>query len=224
VYTSTVAVFSDTRGRVPDETYRYDGPHLSEYDRTKWKAHYEVAAPMMRAGLPLVIVQPGVIYGPGDTGALRTALVDLLRGRLFATPRRTAFCWGYVEDTARGHLQAMDQGRPGEAYIISGPRHTFEEAFDLAAGIARVRRPLVHPGPRLMRALAAAMRVLDSVVELPPQLTPEALRVVAGTTYFGASDKAVRELGFTARPLAEGLDQTIEHELRLLHRSRSPTR
>jgi nucleoside-diphosphate-sugar epimerase len=224
VYTSTVAVFSDTRGRVPDETYRYDGPHLSEYDRTKWKAHYEVAAPMMRAGLPLVIVQPGVIYGPGDTGALRTALVDLLRGRLFATPRRTAFCWGYVEDTARGHLQAMDQGRPGEAYIISGPRHTFEEAFDLAAGIARVRRPLVHPGPRLMRALAAAMRVLDSVVELPPQLTPEALRVVAGTTYFGASDKAVRELGFTARPLAEGLDQTIEHELRLLQRSRSPTR
>ena len=32
VYTSTVAVFSDTKGVVPDETYRYDGPHLSEYE------------------------------------------------------------------------------------------------------------------------------------------------------------------------------------------------
>jgi nucleoside-diphosphate-sugar epimerase len=215
-------VFSDTGGRVPDETYRYDGPHLSRYDRTKWKAHYEVAEPMMRAGLPLVIVQPGVIYGPGDTGGLRSALVDLLRGRLFVTPRRTAFCWGYVEDTARGHIQAMEQGRTGEAYIITGPRHTFEEAFDLAAAIAHVRRPLFHPGPTTLRAIATVMRAFEQIVDLPPALTPEALRVVAGTTYFGASDKAVRELGFRTRPLAEGLDQTIEHELRLLHRFSRP--
>src|SRR5215216_4887009 len=47
VYTSTLAVNSDTRGVKVDETYRYNGPHLSEYDRTKWVAHYEVAEPMM---------------------------------------------------------------------------------------------------------------------------------------------------------------------------------
>jgi nucleoside-diphosphate-sugar epimerase len=36
VYTSTLAVFSDTGGRVVDETYRYRGTRwLSEYDRTK---------------------------------------------------------------------------------------------------------------------------------------------------------------------------------------------
>lgn len=45
-------------GRLVDETYRYDGPHLSEYDRTKWVAHYEVVDPLIEAGLPLVIVQP----------------------------------------------------------------------------------------------------------------------------------------------------------------------
>ncbi len=62
VYTSTLAVFSDTHGRMVDETYRYDGPHLSEYDRTKWVAHYEVADPMIAAG-----------PAPGD----RPARVDL---------------------------------------------------------------------------------------------------------------------------------------------------
>ncbi len=36
VYTSTLAVFSDTKGERVDETYRFDGSHLSEYDRTKW--------------------------------------------------------------------------------------------------------------------------------------------------------------------------------------------
>src|SRR5437016_494296 len=43
VYTSTLAVFSDTCGRMVDESYRYDGAHLSEYDRTKWVAHYRIA-------------------------------------------------------------------------------------------------------------------------------------------------------------------------------------
>lgn len=218
VYTSTVAVFSDTQGRMPDESYRYDGPHLSEYDRTKWRAHYEVAQPMMAAGLPLVIVMPGLIYGPGDTSGMHGALVDLLRKRLPFTPRRTAFCWAHVEDTARGHILAMEHGRPGETYIIAGPRHTFEEAFDLVAGLAKVPRPLLHPGPRTMRAMAGLMAAARRVTDLPPALTAEALRVLAGTTYLGASDKAARELGFKARPLTEGMDQTLEHELRALQR------
>lgn len=219
VYTSTVAVFSDTHGLVPDESYRYNGPHLSHYDRTKWKAHYEVALPMMAAGLPLMIVMPGLIYGPGDTSGMHTALVDLLRGRLPMTPSRTAFCWAHIEDTARGHIQAMEKGAPGETYIITGPRHTFEEAFALVASLAKVRAPLLHPGRRMLRASAVLMDLLGRFVDLPPAFSPEGLRVLAGTTYFGSNEKAVRELGFTARPLEEGMAQTLEHELRALGRA-----
>jgi nucleoside-diphosphate-sugar epimerase len=219
VYTSTVAVFSDTRGAVPDETYRFDGNHLSHYDRTKWIAHYRVAVPKIEDGLPLTIVMPGLVYGPGDTSGMRTALVDLLRRRLPMTPARTAFCWAHIEDTARGHIQAMEQGKPGETYIITGPRHTFEQAFDVAASIAKVRAPMFHPGPTAMRAFAAMSEVAGRFVNLPPSFTPEALRVLAGTTYFGSNEKAVREIGFRARPLDEGMAQTLEHEMRLLGRN-----
>lgn len=219
VYTSTVAVFSDTKGHLPDETYRYDGNHLSEYDRTKWIAHYRVALPKIEEGLPLSIVMPGLVYGPGDTSGMHTALVDLLRGRLPFTPARTAFSWGHIEDTARGHILAMEKGKPGETYIIAGPRHTFEYAFDLAASIANVRAPMFHPGPHVMRAMSAAASFASRFVKLPPGYTSETLRVVAGTTYLGSSEKAVRELGFTARPLEEGMAQSLEHELRVLGRS-----
>lgn len=218
VYTSSVAVFSDTRGVVPDETYRYDGPRLSQYDRTKWIAHYRVAQPQIEEGLPLTIVMPGLVYGPGDTSGMHTALVDLLRGRLPMTPARTAFCWAHVEDTARGHILAMEKGEPGETYIISGPRHTFEYAFDIAAKFGKVRAPLMHPGPRTVRGAAALMSLAKRFTSLPPALQPEALRVLAGTTYFGANEKAVRELGFTARPVEEGMAQTLEHELRAIGR------
>jgi dihydroflavonol-4-reductase len=70
-----------------------------------------------------------------------------------------------------------------------------------------------------MRATAALMSGVGRLVTLPAALTPEALRVLAGTTYFGSSEKAVRDIGFRARPLEEGLAQTLEHELRLLGRA-----
>src|SRR2546430_13985783 len=115
VYTSTLAVFSDTHGQVVDEMYRYDGkgPWLTEYDRTKWVAHYQVAEPMIREGLPLVIVQPGLNYGPGDTSEVRPTRVRYLRRRLRVLPKETAYCWAHVDATARGHLLTMQKGVHG---------------------------------------------------------------------------------------------------------------
>lgn len=219
VYTSTLAVFSDTRGRLVDETYRFDPkaePFLSEYDRTKWEAHYEVAEPMMRDGLPLVVVQPGLVYGPGDTSSVRTALVDYLRRRLPMTPRGAAFCWAHVEDVARGHLLAMEKGRPGESYIIAGERFGFVEAFDLAEKITGIPAPRLHPAPALMRAMAAFMTAAGRLVPLPEKFAGESLRAVAGVTYLGSNEKARRELGYAPRPLSEGLRETLFHEMELL--------
>ena len=113
----------------------------------------------------------------------------------------------------------MERGRPGETYIIAGPRHTFEYAFDLGGVARQGPRADVSPGPHAMRAMAAATSAVGHFVTLPPAFTPEALRVLAGTTYFGSNEKAVRELGYSPRPLEEGMAQTLEHELRLLGRA-----
>jgi nucleoside-diphosphate-sugar epimerase len=216
VYTSTLAVNSDTHGVVVDETYRYTGPHVSVYDRTKWQAHYEVAAPMMAAGLPLVIVLPGTVYGPGDTSGLRSVFVDHLRRRLPLVPARTAFCWGHIEDTARAHVEAMEHGRPGQSYIIAGPAHTLRDAVRTAAGFSGRSAPLAAIPPPILKGAARFMRVVEAVLTPPTALSSETLRVLAGTTYLGASDKARRELGFAPRPLHEGLRHLVEHEMRLL--------
>jgi dihydroflavonol-4-reductase len=215
VYTSTVGVFGDTRGRMVDETYYSRGPFLTDYDRTKWMAHYEVAIPMIGAGLPLVIVMPGLIYGPGDTSAVRTTLTQLLRGRLFITPKGVTFAWGYVEDIARGVRQAMDAGITGESYLLTGPIHSFQEAFDLAARIVGRRPPPLHPPPFVMRTAAAIAGVAERRSFQFP-IAAETLRLMAGTSWIGSSAKARQDLGFTVRPLEEGLKHTVEHELRQL--------
>ncbi|MFN0108191.1 MAG: NAD-dependent epimerase/dehydratase family protein [Blastocatellia bacterium] len=213
VYTSTLAVNSDTGGKVVDENYRFTGQHLSEYDLTKWRAHYEVALPMIEAGLPLVIVQPGVNYGPGDTSAIAEVLRQYLAGKLPMVPDKTAYCWAHVDDTARGHIQAMEKGKAGESYFIAGPVHTLFDTLHIAEAITGVKAPRLKAAPGILRAMSAAMGLVEKVIPISGQYSSETLRVSAGATYLGNSAKAERELGFRTRPLAEGLRETLEFEM-----------
>src|SRR5262249_4540773 len=154
------------------------------------------AEPLMQAGLPLVIVQPGLVYGPGDASAVHETFVRYLQGKLPMAPPRTAYCWGHVEDIARGHILAMEQGTPGESYIIAGPPHTFLAALALAEQITGIPAPRQHPPPGLLKGMAAVMDVVGAVVTLPQAYTGEGLRSIAGVTYLGTNAKARRELGY----------------------------
>jgi nucleoside-diphosphate-sugar epimerase len=212
VYTSTLAVNSDTHGRLVDESYRFTGKHLSEYDRTKAAAH-EIAKEFIAKGLPLVIVMPGLIYGPGDTSTLRDNIISFLKGQLPALPDRTAFCWAHVDDTVQGHILALEKGKPGETYIIAGEPHTTVEAFKLASQITGKPAPrtLSH---KIFDVMSKLIRPLDPV--LPPTYTSEGLRIVAGVTYWGDNSKARQELGYTLRPFHEAWGETLLHEMKLL--------
>src|SRR5579859_8102360 len=216
VYTSTLAIFSDTHGRMVDETYHYQGPHLSHYDESKWRAHYEVAEPMIAAGLPLTIVMPGLIYGPGDTSSVHTTLQQYLQRRLPMVPTGTAFCWGYIDDIARAHLLAMERGRPGESYIIAAPPHTLVDALSIAQQITGIPAPRLQLSPAVMRGMAGMMGLLERLLPLPPDYSAEYLRASGGTTYLGDNSKARRELGYDPRPLKSGLATKLQAELQLL--------
>ena len=106
VYTSTLAVFSDTHGTLPNETFRYDGPHLSEYDRTKAAAH-DIADELILEGtaycwahvedvaraqlLAMEKGKPGetyIIAGPPHTLVEALATAEKLTG--IAAPKRRA--------------------------------------------------------------------------------------------------------------------------------------
>ena len=214
VYTSTLAVFSDTHGRLVDETYRHrpaDG-FLSEYDRTKWRAHYEVAEPLVRVGLPLVTVMPGVVYGPGDSSAIGALFQQYLQRRLFVIPAGTSYSWAFVDDVVTGHLLAMERGRAGEDYIIGGPVHTLEDTFRVAERVTGIPAPRARLPPALLRRAAGLVGRLETFFALPDAYTAEGLRSSAGVSYIGTNEKARREFGYSPRSLEEGLKETLGAE------------
>lgn len=212
VYTSTLAVNSDTHGELKDEKYRFTGRHITEYDRTKAVAH-EIAQEFIKDGLPLIIVMPGGIYGPGDTSVLRTTLIQFLQGKLPMLPTTAGFCWGHVEDTAHGHILAMEKGAIGESYIIAGEPHTYQDAFRLASHLTGRPAPnVVSQG--LFKTVAMLVKPFDAF--LPEMYTSETMRVLSGVTYWGDNSKAKRFLSYNPRPLTEGLESTLRHEMSLL--------
>jgi len=212
VYTSTLAVNSDTKGKMADENYHFTGKHLSEYDRTKAVAH-DIAKQFIAQGLPLVIVQPGLIYGPGDTSSVRLSLLNLFKGQLPMLPRKTAQCWAHVDDIVQGHILAMEKGKIGESYIICGEYFETLEAFKLAAKVAGKRPPAAAP-PEMMKIMSLLVKPLDAW--LPDEYTSEGLRIIAGVTYVGDNSKAKRELGYNPRPVSEGWAETVRYEMKLL--------
>lgn len=211
VYTSTLAINSDTRGVVRDETYVHHGPWVAEYDRTKAEAH-RIAEEYAIKGLPLVIVLPSVIYGPGDTGSTLGQLTrQIIKGRPVVGPKDGACSWVHVQDVARGQVLAMEKGRPGESYMLAGERASYGEILGLVAREAGRRRPILLPNA-LVRVVAAMTAPLEGFLPIPQAMTAEAAR--AGmATYFGDSAKAETELGWTSRPVREGIIETIRLEM-----------
>ncbi len=214
VYTSTLAVNSDTHGIEADEAYHFTGKHISVYDQTKAEAH-DIAVKMIQEGLPLVIVQPGLVYGPGDTSSVRTSFIQYLTKKLPVMPQQTAFSWAHVDDIAHAHWLAMEKGKVGENYNICGPTHTFINALEIAKQITGIKLPMAVPAG-MIRAMSGMMYVFDKFIPVPESYTGEGLRIIAGVTYIGTNAKAKRELGYNPRLLREGLTETLKHEMKLL--------
>lgn len=214
VYTSTLAVNSDTHGQLVDETYRFSDSHLSEYDRTKAVAH-DIASAMIARGLPLVIVMPGLIYGPGDSSSVRSNFIQYLQRKLPLIPRTTEFSWAHVDDIAAAHVLAMERGRSGEAYIVAGERHSFVDALALAHDITGVPAPMSAPA-WVFKVMSVLVSSVEKILPVPQAYSSEALRIIAGVSYIGDNAKAKRELGYDPRPLRSGLTETLRHEMKLL--------
>lgn len=205
VYISTVNVFGNTRGAVVDETYRRDlaAGFLSWYDETKYRAH-EKAEQSALAGAPVVIVMPSQVYGPGDHSGFGEQMRLANEGRL---PYRALDGVGvglvHVDDLAEGIISALDHGRVGESYVLSGPRTTLGEAVTLAAGLAGRRPPRLRLPNGLLRLMAPVGGLIGQ-----PNLR-EVISASDGVTYWASSAKAERELAFRPRLIETGLRDTF---------------
>jgi dihydroflavonol-4-reductase len=210
VHVGSVAAFGDTQGRVADERWQRAAATeaSSAFEHTSVLGQRR-AREIATCGLPLVVVQSGPVYGPGEPRVLMGVLASFLSGRLGALPfPELGVCPVHRDDLAAGVLLALDKGTPGESYVLAGEPVRLGDVLRELADVSGRRPPVMSVPSGLLRALVPAGPLVSRALGLPPNLR-ELVRCTAGATYWASSDKAMDELGWTSRPLRDGLTELV---------------
>lgn len=211
VHTSSVATIAPNDGGKPaDETRPLDErAAIGAYKRSKVLAERTVEAMIAREGLPAVIVNPSTPVGPRDIRPTPTGriIVEAASGRVPAFVD-TGLNLVHVDDVAAGHVAALERGRIGERYILGGQDMLLADMLREIARLARRRPPRVRLPRRWLFPAAVVAEIVAARTGREPFLTLDGLRMARHRMFF-SSGKALRELGYRARPASEGLSEAI---------------
>jgi nucleoside-diphosphate-sugar epimerase len=219
VWTSSIATIGSTRrGEIGNEDTPRIVPPFNDYERTKLIAERE-AVRRAREGLPVVIVNPTRLYGPGyltEGNSVAILIDDYDRGKLPILLNRGVNVgnWVLVDDVVQGHILAMEKGRVGERYILGGENAPLRQLFRLIDRISGKRHfqfPIFKPGAMVF-AYVQQWRAKEFGIY--PRITPGWVRFYLAE-WAHSTEKAQRELGYRPTPLETGLRITYEWILRV---------
>ncbi|MGH7862287.1 MAG: NAD-dependent epimerase/dehydratase family protein [Candidatus Dormibacteraceae bacterium] len=207
---SMAAIGIPGRGEGPaDETFCFNLAATGlNYHLSKALAEDAVRQEVQR-GLDAVIVNPGSIFGPFGRRYRGGEMIAKVRGRRIVP----SFVGGrnvvHVDDVVDGIARALERGRSGERYILGGENLSYRRIVELAA--ARLgEHPIVVPvWPVVTGLLAAAIEPLGALTGRRPFMTYDIHYCSARNQYY-CSDKARAELGYSARPFANIVQDYLE--------------
>jgi len=184
--------------------------HCMDYDLTKALAEQEVLKAVMR-GLAATIVNPSGLVGAWDfrPSLLGETILDIARGKLLAYVPGTVDLVP-MDAVVEGHLQAMERGRVGERYILSGELVTLDQLIEWVVAETGARRPLWRVPARLVYPYT---RLKDAVERsffprFRPRYTTQTLKIL-GEPKLGDDSKARGELDYRPGSVRAALQEAI---------------
>jgi dihydroflavonol-4-reductase len=208
VHTSTVGVHGHVAHPPADETAPLAPGDI--YQATKAEAETLALEFHRRRGVPVAVVRPGAIYGPGETRLLKLFRA-IARGRYaIVGDGRSYYHPVFIDDLVQGFLLALErQQAVGEAFLVCGPAYLTQA--ELASLVAR------HTGGRVLpfRIPVGPLRWAGALVEavcvplgVEPPLHRRRVEFWTKSRAF-TIEKARRLLGYDPRVgLEEGIART----------------
>ncbi|MFC5598396.1 NAD-dependent epimerase/dehydratase family protein [Deinococcus cellulosilyticus] len=206
VYTSSYNTIGEAPGTVGTEETVHRGYHYAVYEQAKVESE-RVALSFVQKGLPVVIVNPGNVYGPGDFKPTGQLLLQILKGQLPGVVDGT-YNYVYIDDVARGHILAAEKGQVGERYLLSGPAMRVKDYMNLGRKLMGMG-PVMELPYHLTLGLGYLLEGLSKITRRPPWVPVDMVRISRHGIHTDGS-KAVRELGLEYTPVEVGLPRTLE--------------
>jgi len=209
IHCSSAGVLGAIKNPPADESYPYNPSNI--YERTKAEAEKLILKYHHEQGLPVIIIRPEFVYGPGDMHVL---------GLFKAIQKKRFFIIGdgnstlhptYIDDLIHGLILCMDKQRAiGEIYIIAGERLvTVKELADIIAEELNVSLSKIHIPIWLANMCASALEKIGKISKFDPPLTKSRVKFFTENRAFRIS-KANIELGYKPIQLMTGIKQSID--------------
>ncbi|MBK7739180.1 MAG: NAD-dependent epimerase/dehydratase family protein [Saprospiraceae bacterium] len=211
VHFSSIHAFSQACYDQPlDETRAFVNDNSIFYDQTKRDSH-RLALNACEAGLDVVILNPTSAIGPPDQkpSLLGKAVIDLYKGSLpFVVQGGFDFC--DVRDIAFGAVKALEKGRKGEAYLLSGHYHSIKELADFVMEAKNSKKRLVELPLYIANIAFPFVKFYSWLTKKPPLFDKTYIDILQDGNKNVSSAKAEAELGFTSRDLRESVEDTVK--------------
>lgn len=209
IHISSVAVIGH-----PDPTNVIDETHPPQpadpYQRSKFEGEQIALQCQREHKLSVIVLRPGAFYGPlGDYAFNRLFFKDPMRGIIMQVNGGRYINFPvYITDVVQGIMKALEQGKSGEIYNISGDWISHRDAFDIICEEANLWYPrLTIPG----WVGITTSRILEGIAKVTGRepFWPLNLKSYVYNNWRVSNEKAQIELGFVPTDFREGARRTI---------------
>ena len=189
------------------------GPvRFSEYFRTKYEGDLIAWELHEKKGLPLLMIYPTAVLGPGDPKATGQYIQNLIHRRMPATVfHNSILTWVHVKDVAEAIVRAAEkENNIGEKYLVGRHQMSLEEINEMVKEISGVPLPKIRLPDSLVMINARLLTWLANLIKKPPMwgMSVDQIRTMReGFRIDGR--KAERELGITYTPIRVALEEAI---------------
>jgi dihydroflavonol-4-reductase len=216
VHCSTVGVHGDVGWDTPANE---DAPlHPGDiYQATKLEGEQTARDTAQRTGVPLTVVRPGPIYGPGDRRLVKLFGAIARRRFLLLGNGSPHFQMVYIDDLVEGfRLAAETADAAGRTYIITGGQApTLNELVNEIADVAHVPAPRFRLPVWPFSVAGALCEAVCVPLGIEPPIFRRRVSFFTNNRWFDTS-RARNELGFVPKiRLREGIRRTLESYRRL---------
>ncbi|XP_050364818.1 uncharacterized protein LOC126783400 [Argentina anserina] len=214
IYTSSFFALGPTDGDVADESqFHPEKFFCTEYEKSKAIADKIALQAAQQEGLPMVVLYPGVIYGPGKLTAgnvVALLIIERFSGRLpgYIGAGNDRFSFSHVDDVVDGHIGAMNKGGAGERYLLTGENASFKNVFDVAAVLTHTQRPKFNIPLWLIEVYGWGSILVSQVTGKLPLISPPTVYALRHQWAYSC-EKAKQELDYSPRSLKEGLEEVL---------------
>ena len=193
-YVSSVAALGDLAAHetvVTEETEWNPEKNHNDYAISKYGAEMEIWRGQQE-GLNVIIVNPGVIIGPGfeDQGSGQL-IQKIANGLLFYTSGSTGFV--SVDDVVRIMYELMQSTITNERFILIAENIVFKDLFYTIGDTLKVKRPSIEAKPFIMEITWRLNWIYSLFTQKTNNLSRHSVRSFVSTTEY-SNDKITNKL------------------------------